>query len=87
MADSKQTARDLRPLDMNQPIYSIRHVARLWDKDVDYASKHIITAPWFPAARQPPIGKSGTRTMSKSWLRDEVIDAYTRQEPVLSKSA
>lgn len=78
-----QKLEDQKALDMGNPIYTARHIAKLLDVSPSYVRSKVIKSPGFPAPRKPEIGEKGsTVTMTSLWKASEVIAWFDRQPPL-----
>lgn len=84
---SYENTRSNRELDMGQPVWTVRHIARLFDVSVAHATRYIIKTPGFPAPRQCKIGPKQSVSLNKTYKRDEVLTWHERQPVVTEKSA
>lgn len=74
-------------LDMSQPVWTFRHIAKLLGVTPAYVQKNVVKSPGFPAPRRPLIGKSGQIEMNKLYYREDVLTWFDRQPVVLEQSA
>jgi len=74
-------------IDISQPVWSFRHIAKLLDVTPEYVRKTVVVTPGFPAARKCTVGKNAQIEMNKTYKREEVLAWYDSHPPVLEQSA
>jgi len=77
MSDIKNKAElehaKVQSMDLENPVYTHLHIAKLLDVDLAYVQETIIFTPNFPKARICKTGKNGDISSHRTYLREDVL--------------